>query len=146
MVMRIAVESSTAGTIYVDPPVDDSHQSDAVPEPHPHLQPSRWQFRFPWVKTAVSAPSYNGELLIVNRTRQRWLVWHNYHRLGLFDAGDIRHVRLVRAGTISARKLVTDVNSEYLLLALSPTLFGVEIVNITPEEGFYTLRSLYRRA
>ena len=145
MVMSIAVEDDTARTIYVDPPFDDGSETSAVPEARPHLQPHRWRFHFPWVKTAVSAPTYNGELLIANRTNQTWLLWHNYHSLGLLDAGNERHVRLVRAGTISARKLVADLDSEYLLLTLSPDLLGVEIVDIAPGEGFYSLRRMDTR-
>ena len=145
MVMSIAVEDETARTIYVDPPFDDGPRTDAVPEPRSHLQPNRWRFHFPWVKTAVSAPTYNGELLIANRTDHTWLVWHNCHGLGLLDAGDERHVRLVRAGTLSTRKLVADADSEYLLLSLSPDLLGVEIVDIASGEGFYTLRRMDTR-
>jgi hypothetical protein len=45
-------------------------------------------------------------------------------------------------GTISARKLVADADSEYLLLSLTPDLLGVEIVDVAPGEGFYTLRAM----
>ncbi|MGI8826791.1 MAG: hypothetical protein ACR2JC_14295 [Chloroflexota bacterium] len=106
--MSSADESETTRTVYVDPPLDDGLQTGAVPEPRPALQSNRWRLRFPWVKTAVSAPTYDGQLLIANRTDLTWLVWHNYHSLGRLDAGDQRHVRLIRAGTISARKLVAD--------------------------------------
>jgi hypothetical protein len=142
MVTTVARQDETGRTIYVDAPWHDRPQVEAVPEPHPHLQPNRWRFHFPWVKTAVSAPTYNGELLLANRTDHTWLVWHNYHGLGLLDPGDERHVRLARVGTISARKLVADADSEYLLLSLTPDLLGVEIVDVAPGEGFYTLRAM----
>jgi hypothetical protein len=129
-------------TIYVDSPLDGDRAPVATPEPHPYLQPDGWRFRFPWVKTAVSAPTYDGELLIANRTDATWLLWHNYHSLGLLDAGAERRVGLVRAGTVSARKLVADVNSEYLLLSLSPDLQAAEIVDVSPGEGAYVLRRL----
>lgn len=143
--MSIALEDETTRTIYVDPPIDEGPPTKAVPGPEPHLQPNRWRFYFPWTKTAVSAPTYNGELLIANRTDQTWLVWHNYHSLGLLDAGKERRVRLVRAGTLSARQLVAAADSEYLLLSLGPNLLGVEIVDIAPGEGFYTLRHMDAR-
>lgn len=145
MAMMIAVEDECARTICVDPPLDHRARVDPVPEPRPDLQPNRWRFRFPWVKTAVSAPSYNGEILIANRTYETWLLWHNYHNLGLLDPGDTRLVRLVRAGTLSARQLVADVSSEYLLLSLSPDLAGAEIVETAPEEGYFALRGMSER-
>ncbi len=142
MVMHVPLEHEAGRTIDVEPPFDDGPRTDAVPEPHPHLQPNRWRFHFPWVKTAVSAPTYNGEILIANRTDQTSLLWHNYHSLGSLEPGVERHVRVVRVGTISVRKLAADPDPEYLLLSLAPDLLGAEIVDMVPDEGVYTLRRM----
>jgi hypothetical protein len=115
-----------------------------VPEPNPDLQQDRWRFYFPWVKTAVGAPAYNDELLIANRTDRTWLLWHNFHSLGLLDAGDQRYVRVVRAGTISARELVAGPDTEYILASLAPDLVGLEVVDVSGGEGLFELRRIER--
>lgn len=142
MAMSTTIERERSRTIYVDPSPESGDPPSAMPEPHPRLQPDRWRFHFPWVKTAVSAPIYNRELLIANRTDRTWLVWHNYHNLGLLDAGTERHVRVVRAGTMSARELLADADSEYLLVSLTSEVQGIEIVDIAAGEGLYTLRPM----
>lgn len=138
--MSAVLPRESVPTIYVDPPLDEGRGKVSMPRPWNRRQGRRWRLYFPWVKTAVSAPTYNGELLIVNRTEHTWLLWHNYHALGPIDPGLERHFKLVRVGSISVRKLVADAGSEYLLLPLTPDLLGVEIVEIGCGEGFYTLR------
>ncbi|HZU13278.1 MAG TPA: hypothetical protein VFB58_10605 [Chloroflexota bacterium] len=122
-------------TVYVDPPFQEDQRGVAEPVSHPELRSTRWRWYFPWVKTAVSAPTYNGELLVANRTDEPWLLWHNYHRLGRVEPGEERSVRLVRFGTFSARQLAED--ADYLLLSLTPDLSGIEIVE---EDDVYLLR------
>lgn len=145
MAANVTRGDDIARTIYVEPPGEGASPADALPEVHPSRQPNRWRYHFPWVKTAVSAPTYDGEILIANRTGQTWLLWHNYHSLGLVDPGTERQVRVARVGTLSARVLAAPADSEYLLLALAPDLSGAEIVDVTPGEGFYTLRRMDAR-
>lgn len=139
--MGSAVMDEGIRTIYVDPRGSARDEKEARTKTSPAPQRDRWRYRFPWVKTAVSAPTYNGEILIINRTDRTWLLWHNYHQLGPFDPVDERRVRVVRMGTISARPL-TDTDAEYLLLSLHPSTDGVEIVDVAAGEGFYALRAL----
>lgn len=142
MVTDTLADEVTGGMVFVDPADDAAHPSAAVPEPRSHLQPDGWRYHFPWVKTAVSAPAYNTALLIANRTEKSWLLWHNYHSLGLLEAGTERRVRVVRAGTLSARQLLAGPQAEYLLVSLASDLIGVEIAEISGGEGVYELRRM----
>jgi len=71
-----------------------------------------------------------------------WLLWHNYHSLGMLEAGTERRVRVVRAGTLSARQLLPGPQAEYLLVSLAYDLIGVEIADISGGEGVYELRRM----
>ncbi len=142
MVVDTLAEEAAGGMIFVEPPDEATHPSAAVPEPRSHLQPDGWRYHFPWVKTAVSAPAYNSALLIANRTEKTWLLWHNYHSLGMLEAGTERRVRVVRAGTLSARQLLAGPQAEYLLVSLAYDLIGVEIADISGGEGVYELRRM----
>jgi len=131
-------DRTTDPTTHVHPPPDHV----LAPQPDPKLQPNRWRFYFPWTKTAVSAPTYNGEILLANRTRRVWMVWHNYHNLGTIEPEEERRVRLVRTGTISARLFTGGADAEFILLPLTPTLQGVEIVDMDGDEEYFTLRAI----
>lgn len=142
MVVNSLAAEVTGGMIYVEPPGEVGHPSAALPEPRSHLQPDGWRYHFPWVKTAVSAPAYNTALLIANRTEKTWLLWHNYHSLGMLEAGIERRVRVVRTGTLSARQLLAGPQAEYLLVSLAYELVAVEIADISGGEGIYELRRM----
>lgn len=110
-----------------------------VPETAPRLRPDRWRYRFPWVKTAVSAPIYDGQLIIANDTDFTWQIWHDYHSLGLVPPRSLRRRRLVKSGTVSARRLPAPVGEEYIFVSLIPSAAEVRIVDISVGEGLYAL-------
>jgi hypothetical protein len=128
-------------SIYVDWPdqLDLPSSLPPVPETAPQRQPNRWRYRFPWVKTAVSAPIYDDELTIDNQTDFTWQLWHDYHSLGLVPPRGLRRRRLVKAGTISARRLPAPTGEEYIFVSLNPTAAEVRIVDLSAGESLHAL-------
>ena len=72
-----AMEDLARGMIDFESPDHQVRENMAVPEPRPELHGDLWRFRFPWIKTAVAAPVYNGDLSIVNRTERTFQLWPN---------------------------------------------------------------------
>lgn len=135
-------DHSVSPMVSADPPfVEDTPRYPAT-APAPKSQGTLWRFRFPWVKTAVGAPTYNNVLQVVNHTVDAWMVWHNYHWLGALEPETERTFQVVRAGTLSARPRGAGPESEYLLISLAPHLVGVEIVDLDGDGSVYVLRPI----
>jgi len=130
--------------IFVDPPsVRDS------PTMSPRTSPKRWRnlwrFRFPWVKTAVSAPTDDEELLVENLTGRTWQVHLGYRGLGAIAPESQRRYQVVKSGTLSVRQMDAPVGGEYLTAEVNRSTWVVQIYDLSPEgEGVYDLRVLGR--
>jgi hypothetical protein len=101
----------------------------------------RWfRFRFPWIKTAVSAPSDDDELLVLNQTDLGWLLHLGYRDLGAISPHDARLYRVVKAGLLTARQVDAPVGTEYLTMSLGPAIQVVAIVELEPGTGVYLIQ------
>lgn len=101
-----------------------------------------WRFRFPWRRTAVSAPTNDDELLIDNTTDVPWALHLGYRNLGIIDPDSRALYRVVKSGLLSARRVDAPVGDGYLTLALPPGARIVQILDISGGERFYDLRLL----
>src|SRR5579875_2538087 len=126
--------------IIVDPPFDvDRSFPEAVPETEPRLQPNRWRYRFPWVKTAVGAPLYDNVLLVINQTNRSWLLHHGCHCLGTIAPLADRRFRLVKSGIFTAIQMPAPADAEYIVVQLKESARAIRIVDIAAGEGFFAL-------
>ena len=67
------------------------------------------------------------ELLVENNTKVSWRVYHDYHQLGIIDAGESRLFRLQKRGNLSARPTADGADVEYLVLSLTLRIHRVSI-------------------
>jgi hypothetical protein len=67
------------------------------------------------------------ELEVENKTAVSWRVYHDYHQLGIIDAGERLTFHLVKRGSLSVKPSVEGDNVEYLVLPLSLRVRRVQI-------------------
>ena len=77
------------------------------------------------VKLALAGD--DDKLVLENKTRVSWRVYHDYHQLGIIDAGEQRTFKLVKHGSLSARPYVEGENVEYLVLPLNQRVYRIFI-------------------
>jgi len=81
----------------------------------------------PQPRVGLALGSDDELMMIENRTGIAWLVYHNYHCLGIIDPGELLVLHLYKHGSLSARPLKESDEVEYLLLPLN---FEVNFVYI----------------
>jgi hypothetical protein len=100
---------------------------------------------FPWVKTAVGAPTEDDDLLIVNATDEAWMLWLGYRSLGIVPPRVEWAITIARPGLLSARRVGAPVGTEYLTLPLTPAVRAVQIAGtLVAGETPYILRAIER--
>jgi hypothetical protein len=67
------------------------------------------------------------ELLVENKTEVSWRVYHDYHLLGIVDAGEGQTYRLQKHGSLSVRPCADGNAVEYLVLPLTLRVRRVQI-------------------
>ena len=67
------------------------------------------------------------ELRIENKTDISWSVYHDYHQLGIIDAGESRSFRLQKHGNLNVRPVAQGDEVEYLVLPLTLRVKHVKI-------------------
>lgn len=124
------------------PPTDDAVES---PRTAPRRRRAWWRLRFPWTKTAVSAPVADDDLIIVNNTDEAWTLSLGYRELGTMPPHDRQEVNVVRQGLLRACQAGAAVAAGPLTLALTPAVRAVEI-NCVVLQGvpLYHLRAIKR--
>ena len=83
------------------------------------------------------------ELLVENNTQVSWRVYHDYHQLGIIDAGESRVFRLQKRGNFSVRPTTDGDDVEYLVLSLTLRVHRVSIYrkHIGKDLEVYDLRA-----
>lgn len=91
--------------------------------------PRRWGGWFRQVQRRVklALAGDNDKLVLENKTDVSWYVYHDYHQLGIIDAGEQRTFKLVKHGSLSVRPYVEGENVEYLVLSLSQWVYRIFI-------------------
>src|ERR1700686_2072208 len=67
------------------------------------------------------------KLVVENRTAVAWYVYHDYHQLGIIDAGEERRFQLVKHGELSVRPVLDGEEVEYLVLPLTIRVSRISI-------------------
>lgn len=68
----------------------------------------------------------NEALVLDNATTVSWKVYHDYHQLGIIDAGERQVFHIDKHGSLSARPCADD-DVEYLVLSLHERVRKVKI-------------------
>lgn len=105
--------------IYTPPEVDAPRQTSP-------RRSSGWLRRY-WQRVRLALRGDDELLVIENKTLVAWYVYHNYHQLGIIDAGEQRHFQLVKHGELSARPGIDGEEVEYLVLPLTVKVTRVRI-------------------
>jgi hypothetical protein len=58
-------------------------------------------------------------LMLENRTEVPWVVYHNYHQLGIIDPAELLVFHLCKHGSLQVRPCAKDDTVEYLILSLN---------------------------
>jgi len=58
-------------------------------------------------------------LLLENKTEIAWIVYHNYHQLGIIDPGELLVFHLCKHGSLNVRPVGKEDTVEYLILSLN---------------------------
>ena len=83
------------------------------------------------------------ELMLENRTSISWRVYHDYHLLGIIDAGEYLIFRLHKRGALNVRPCAEKEQVEYLVLHLSVQVRRVYIYRrrLNSEVEVYEMRA-----
>jgi hypothetical protein len=94
-------------------------QIDTLPsETLPERRAGGWSLH-PRPRIGLNLGSDDELLLLENRTEVPWLVYHNYHRLGVIDPGELLVFHLCKHGLLNARPCATHDPVDYLVLPLN---------------------------
>ncbi len=85
-----------------------------------------WLRRF-WQRVRLSLDGDDEQLVVENKTTVAWYVYHDYHQLGIIDAGEQRKFHLVKHGELSVRPVLDGEQVEYLVLPLTLRVNRVRI-------------------
>jgi len=105
--------------IYTPPEVDAPRQTSP-------RRSGGWLRRF-WQRVRLALDGDDELLVVQNKTKVAWYVYHNYHQFGIIDAGERREFHLVKHGELSVRPVLDGEEVEYLVLPLTLKVRRVHI-------------------
>ncbi len=82
----------------------------------------------PRPRIALDLGSDDELLLLENKTALAWMVYHNFHQLGIIDVGEMLAFHIRKHGKLSARPCATQDVVEYLVL---PLRYSINVVCIS---------------
>ena len=106
--------------------VPEIEQPDAPPLETKVRRSGGW-FTREWHRIRLALASSDEELMLENKTQVSWRVYHDYHLLGVIDAGEYLVFRLHKHGLLNVRPSAEKEQVEYLVLPLN---FNVTYVHI----------------
>lgn len=105
----------------------DVEETDTLPtKTLPERRAGGWSI-YPDPRIDLGLGSDDELLLLENKTSVSWMVYHNFHRLGIIDPGEVLVFHLVKHGSLSARPVAEGDVVDYLVLSLN---FYVNYVHI----------------
>lgn len=109
----------------------------------PQRQAGGWSIR-PQPRVGLGLGSDDELLMLENRTTVSWLVYHEFHRLGVIDAGELLIFHLYKHGSLSVRPWKAGDEVEYLVLPLDfeTTFVYIYRRQIGKEVEIFDMRSL----
>ena len=97
--------------------VPEIEQPDAPPLETKLRRSGGW-FTREWHRIKLALAGSDEELMLENKTQVSWLVYHDYHLLGIIDAGEYLVFRLHKRGSLNVRPSAEKEQVEYLMLPL----------------------------
>ena len=67
------------------------------------------------------------ELILINNTKISWRVYHDYHMLGIIDAGERQTLKIEKHGTLNVRPAQEKEEVEYLVITLDNNVHRIRI-------------------
>ena len=107
--------------------IPEVEQPEAPPlKTNPQRSGGGW-FRRLQRRVKLALAGNDDELRVENKTAISWLVYHNYHQLGIIDAQEQRVFKLNKHGSLSVRPYSGGDDVEYLILDLTMRIHRVDI-------------------
>src|SRR5262249_60256695 len=110
------------------PESEETEQLDAPPtETQTRRKRGGWSLR-PQPRIGLDLGSDEDLLMVENMTAVRWIIYHNYHRLGMIDVGELLVFHVHKHGSLSVRPYEDTSDAVgYLVL---PLTYNVTYVHI----------------
>ena len=97
----------------------EREETDTRPtETLPKKRAGGWSV-YPDPRIGLGLGSDDELLLIENKTKVSWMLYHNFHCLGIIDSGELLVFHIVKHGSLSARPVAQGDEVEYLVLSLN---------------------------
>ena len=122
----------------------DEEELDVSPtETKTERRPGGWSLK-PQPRVGLDMGSDDDMLLLENKTEIQWIVYHNFHQLGIIDPEELLVFHLYKHGSLNVRPVGKDDTVEYLVLSLNYYVNQVDIYKrqMAPNIEVYDLRSL----
>jgi hypothetical protein len=110
------------------PEIEQTERLDApLTETRTLRQRGGWSLR-PQPRIGLDLGSDDEVLLVENMTEVRWIIYHNYHRLGIIENGELLVFHVPKHGSLSVRPYEDTGDAvEYLVLPLTYEVTSVQV-------------------
>ncbi len=126
------------------PEIEQMERLDAPPtETQTLRQRGGWSLR-PQPRIGLDLGSDDELLMVENLTEVRWIIYHNYHRLGMIEVGELLGFHVPKYGLLSVRPYEDTGDAvEYLVLPLTYNVTSVQVYRrqMGSEVDVYDLRA-----
>jgi hypothetical protein len=87
--------------------------------------------------------THEDELVLENKTKIAWRVYHDYHNLGIIDPGERQTLKIEKRGTLNVRPTEDSEGVEYLVLSLDNRVHRIRIYQrrMTTNVEVYDMRA-----
>ncbi len=109
----------------------------------PQRRAGGWSLK-PQPRIGLNLGSDDEMLLLENKTQVSWMIYHNFHQLGIIDPGELLVFHLCKHGSLNVRPIDTNDTVEYLVLSLNYYVNQVNIYKrqIGKELEVYDMRAI----
>ena len=107
---------------FVVPPIETIPPVETLPK----RQGGGWM-PDPEPRVGLDLGSDDELLLLENKTGVSWVIYHDFHQLGIVDPGEMLIFHLCKHGSLSARPCASNDSVEYLVLPLKYDINQVHI-------------------
>jgi len=80
------------------------------------------------------------ELILENKTKIAWRIYHDYHMLGIIDPNEKQRLKIEKHGTLNVRPMDGE-GVEYLVLTLDKNVRRVRIYQRRADVEVYDMRA-----